>query len=947
MKHALILFCFIAVSWCVHGQPYTTFNYSVPEGFPSVEIYDVHQDRKGFLWFSSDNGVIRFDGKQIESFHVKDGLSDPVVFGFSEDHRGRIWFRTFSGKISYYDQGKIVTYPHNDKLAHLTSYSIIQSLHCDSLDQLWFTAGKFFCKIDKEGNLEVQEAKADAFQIRKLGDRFLVCRNGIAGTITNVTVGDESFPMRISDPLKQNPVFCAVTWNGNQYYSTNTDIFEYDGKILRRILAAKSNIISLSTDTENNLWVGYQNGGAERYSTSDFKDPWIPTFLANKSVTKVLQDHEGGFWFTTLERGAYYVPNLQIRNFSISMDPKIKTIVPAGNTIMMGDHTGNMYTLDAEFKPHKKKSLGLPILTSMADRQKRVWVSTLFDLWVLDSALNVKKMYSAVNAIDFSEDKDGCIWTYGGTRMRKFTPDLDLAIDKSIRFLYRSLYVDDSLILLSGRVGLRVLNKSFDLVNTPQKLSNLKITDIANLNDSTFLISTMGTGFWLLNKRTWESVQFDAQNRFIANNVYCTYKNDSTLWLGTEKGVARINIRSLVEDDINFDYLTKSSGLVNNKINFLVPHGNSILAFADDGVSLIPHDFNKFATKKPIFYLREMLVNNQPVDTTQEINLSYDKNNVELTFGYISFNNHNIFVRYRLSESDPWLYTSSQRLQFSSLAPRSYSIELEYSTDNVQWILANDNRIEFTIAQPWWKVWYYQLPLVLVFVLIGYVYFRNRLAFTQQKQKYLEVINQHQQKLLQTEINTTERERGRIAKDLHDTVGTNLVALKMIIGQLLQKHQDPLADQIENQLQGVIHETKEIIYNLTPPGIERYGLFILLKNQIDKVNRMTSTAINFTPYGKDVHNQSLNLVILRVIQELISNSLKHARARNINIYISTFEDRINIIYEDDGIGFSHTESTRGFGLHNIESRIEAVKGMIKFESGDFGISYNIDIPFAN
>src|SRR5690349_24990295 len=85
-----------------YGQTLTYYNYSVAEGLPSAETYDIYQDEKGFMWFGTDNGVVKFDGKEMKIYHLKDSLTDPVVFGFQPDEKGRIWFRTFSGRLSYY-----------------------------------------------------------------------------------------------------------------------------------------------------------------------------------------------------------------------------------------------------------------------------------------------------------------------------------------------------------------------------------------------------------------------------------------------------------------------------------------------------------------------------------------------------------------------------------------------------------------------------------------------------------------------------------------------------------------------------------------------------------------------------------------------------------------------------------------------------------------------------
>ncbi|MFZ6012503.1 MAG: sensor histidine kinase, partial [Bacteroidota bacterium] len=204
----------------------------------------------------------------------------------------------------------------------------------------------------------------------------------------------------------------------------------------------------------------------------------------------------------------------------------------------------------------------------------------------------------------------------------------------------------------------------------------------------------------------------------------------------------------------------------------------------------------------------------------------------------------------------------------------------------------------------------------------------------------------HQQKLIQSEIVTLERERNRIAKELHDGVGTNLTAIKLMVNQLLKNYKEPLAHDVEEQFQIAIREIKEIIYGLTPPSLERYGLFTGLKNYVTKLNKSIPINISLKTFGNDSTKYELNIMVFRVLQELLSNSIKHSYARNITIHISSFDDLLNIVYEDDGIGFSYKPEQNGLGLDSIESRLQSINGTLKFESGKFGISYTIDIPLT-
>lgn len=136
----------------VKCQDLSFSNYSIREGLPSTEVYNVFQDSKGFIWFATDHGVVRFDGLEMKVFTVKDGLTDPVVFGFNEDEKQRIWFRTYSGRISYYKDGKIYSIPWNDELKDLFQNNITYSLF-SSRDTIYFSSGRYIGIINQDGQV--------------------------------------------------------------------------------------------------------------------------------------------------------------------------------------------------------------------------------------------------------------------------------------------------------------------------------------------------------------------------------------------------------------------------------------------------------------------------------------------------------------------------------------------------------------------------------------------------------------------------------------------------------------------------------------------------------------------------------------------------------------------------------------------------------------------------
>jgi signal transduction histidine kinase len=952
MQRLIFLLGFICCQWVVNGQSFTVYNYSIAEGLPSSEVYEVFEDRNGFIWFGTDHGVIQFDGQEMKIFQVKNGLTDPVVFGFKEDARGRLWFRTYSGRLCYLENGKIVHYPYNDKLQRVSSNGLLTFEYFADTDELWFSVRNRTGLIDAHGNITVDTLsgpqESGALLYRTMRDKDLLVTSSSTVGIEWVFIDKQGFSIEMTEPSYVNKVFSKIHWKGKLYLSAYNDVFEYDGKSIRRVINSPHPVISLSTDRDDNLWIGYMKGGVQRFSNGSFENPWEPEFLTLKSVTKVHQDKNGGIWFSTLENGVYHAPNISIHGFTMPQNSKIKSVNSSCDHIIVGDKIGVVRFFDQKnaVMSHEK-SFDYNIMSVFSDSRENFWVSGHSAIAVFDPEFNLKRVFPDKNATDFYETADSVVWGLGSQRMYEFDRNNNVIAERIFYHdIYRTFALQDTLVFLGARIGLHVRNRNFTYLKSLKELENFKISEILTLNDSTILFCTIGNGFTLLNTKSWKTLLYDAEHNFIANNIYATVVKDSTLWIGTEKGLARTSIRSLLTNKPEYEFLSKSSGLRSNTVNFLAAAENAIWAFSEDGFSVIPDTLTRFASDKPVFYIKAIESNDEPVDFQEKLVLDHEQNNVKISFGYISLNNNGVFLRYKINHDDDlWITTKDRVLELTSLAPGDYSFQLQYSIDNVNWKNALDP-ILFIINPPWYGKWYMYPAGISVLLVFGYFYFRYLQAIYRQKNHYLKIINEHQQKLIQSEVVTVERERNRIAKELHDGVGTTLTAIKLRVRQLLQVHHDPLADEIEDQFQTTISEIKNIIYGLTPPSLERYGLFTALKNYINKVGKTMPIGISLKTYGYDINRYELNIMIFRIIQELVSNSVKHSFAKNISIHVSSFDDVISIIYEDDGIGFKYDPIQNGLGLDSIDSRIRSINGTLKFDSGDFGISYNIEIPVS-
>ncbi len=112
-------------------------NYGTVDGLPGSEVYSVMQDSKGYMWFSTERGVARFDGYTFKTFNHCNTLAGRTIFEAKEDYKGRIWLRSWSGRLSYYYKDSVYAMPFNDTLVHLLKNHTITSLCVDSSEHLY------------------------------------------------------------------------------------------------------------------------------------------------------------------------------------------------------------------------------------------------------------------------------------------------------------------------------------------------------------------------------------------------------------------------------------------------------------------------------------------------------------------------------------------------------------------------------------------------------------------------------------------------------------------------------------------------------------------------------------------------------------------------------------------------------------------------------------------
>jgi signal transduction histidine kinase len=197
---------------------------------------------------------------------------------------------------------------------------------------------------------------------------------------------------------------------------------------------------------------------------------------------------------------------------------------------------------------------------------------------------------------------------------------------------------------------------------------------------------------------------------------------------------------------------------------------------------------------------------------------------------------------------------------------------------------------------------------------------------------------EQQKEILKNTVQAQEKERKRIARDLHDEVGAMLSVVKLNVGRIEKKSTDSkprsLATETKSYLDDVINQVRRISRDLMPPSLEKLGLSFALEEMVNWINKSDQVKIELSRKSKPARfDIKKELAVFRIVQELINNALKHSNASKIFIKIRFAENYMAVSVADNGVGFNPDKLEKtGLGLKNLESRAELMGGQYKMKS---------------
>lgn len=949
---------------------YNVFSYSVNEGLLQSTIHDLAFDNNNFYWISFPNGIQKFDGKTFTVVPIQPGLPDDKSVQFFQCSNGDLLLSHSAG-ISRYDlpsnrfsllyknspsaeKPSVFIGEQEEAIFFYTAAGHIAALNNKSY-QLQFTlptgqAGFMENEINRPRlsrnivdnvvafsikssiylwDLKARKIVAQSDPIRFLSAYFLELRSRTSVMfcsfepngglqLYNFTTKTIT-PHSIAGMTKARPISrCTFTpWHHSPIISFNNRVWEVDTALTsiqselvnfqNQPVAAEATISKVVADKRGNLCIVTVTGGIKKLIRNSYPIKYYRSTKAeNNNILSVMPDKQnnrilagttgnGLLVFDTLQQlvkhikqlpgmGKYFAPN------SILKDP-------AGGYYLFNNGEKDVWVLNKDLTLRKK----IAIATTLPEEKRGIpyfgnvlWQNGYSAL--TQSQGRIYKINFKHSSVTETEIIQG--YTMGGIRTS----------NNIITHSNDELYFVD--------VNSLALKKKIPFKNTGG------VRCFAGNAQGIYLGSNKG--IFKIDEQGKILLHVTRQQGLPDECIYAiAIDEDGILWCSSNKGIFKL------DKSLNLLQLQKEDGLQENEFNTNVvaaaPDGELFFGGVNGISSFYPRRIASTPEKLDLLFTK-IKINNQEaftdtgISTIEAIKLPHWQNSVSFDFIAVGNNNPDQYIyQYRMDGIDTgWLQNNDLQTVRYLLPPGKYIFKISASQlfDRNATALRS---VEITILPPFWETWWFIGGVALLLLLIP-AYIINNYARQRYRKKLGEIKTEHRVQL----------ERERISRDLHDSIGAyaNAVLYKT---ELLEKEEHPnaklnLMSDLKFASKDIITSLRETIWALKKEVYTAQDCIMRIRNFVQPLGRYyphISFSIEEETAAEIPMHYSKALNVVRILQEAVTNAIKHSNARHISIKSSQQNSSWQLEVADDGIGFleSSLEGTeQGDGLVNMKER---------------------------
>jgi ligand-binding sensor domain-containing protein len=818
----------VLYSKCLFSQAYQLKNYNVDNGISQPYVYTINQDKNGYLFVGTSDGIFKYDGVAFKALTKEDGLSENFITASYQDNSRNLWLGHNEGSATYYD-GKKFNIINTSRF----SKSPVTSIIGDDKGYVWFaTQNDGVFRINKD--FEVEAFKVEFSQQNIFSLNFTKNGELLVGTADGLSVykltGERRRPVlqgKITG-IPATKIQCIIKKRNSGSFWVGT---EDQGLFLltppatnskfsvtpigKNILVDIVNVTNVFEDTQSNLWISTFGNGVVKLMLSpttllysEYQRLSEDNGLGNKYIKTIYSDHEGNMWIGTYGSGLFELTdNFFTLYFHSTVDKgnNITAISISENTKWFGLEKGFMkINVGASQKwqvySGKNGFLDVKVTALFQQDTNRLIVGTEHDgAYLMDIHKNkfTKLNLTAdrlANSINHIAGNDNVIWIAtqsgifklenDGTVLKHYTTETGLT-HNTINHIY--LDKENTLWISTHSNFISSIEKDGTIKN--KKIYDgsglINITGIVKDQRNNMWIATYGNGVFKIDNTTDSITAFTTDNDLKSNYCYSIIDDGSNnIWIGHRMGLSRIKL-----DAVNtYGKEQGITGDCNYNSFFKDANGNAWFGTTDDAVMFDPHMDKKNLTA-PIVNITSLKMNDKFIDASKNVTLPYDEYKLRVDFIGVSFKvNSRIAYQYKLDGYDAdWSdKTYTNFAQYGKLTEGEYTFLLRaFNSDGVS--NSTPLSIHVSIAPPFWKSpWFIILMvagIIYIFYLIVKIRESNHRRFQAQLQKALnektrEVIIQKEEI---EKKNKDITDSIRYAKRIQDAILPDLEKLKRIL----------------------------------------------------------------------------------------------------------------------------------------------------------------------
>ena len=1004
MKQIRLYIFFLTLVVIAFGEDRTPFKrYTIEDGLSQNFIYAIAQDAVGVMWFGTKEGLNCFDGYSFRVFRYDAGdtssLSSNFVNSLYVDNAGTLWVGTWGGGLNKFNHSTLTfqtfrpTAQETENLLFIEKIIggpngtlIVSTTQGDIF--IFDPTNKKFSPVNYTGTNNTVSVKGlflepdTVLWVAAKGEGIF--RYSITtGAAKHFTAGSGRYGPASNRLEGINEDRQGRLWFAHQHgfdaYDRKTGIFEH-----HPIVAGASEWIGMSMKELSNG--KYFAHGFSAYGIYDPELKIFHPYSFGKGSSVTFVDHSGVMWISDGGHGI------------LKYNPAVERFNKRPGTMAV-----EMYRKEFE---QLQSFLTIPIAYPplnqfgiVKDQTGVLWFNKKNgNVYAFDAQKNTLKTFpinDVLHGIKFHYverifcDNSNTVWVTSGVEIAKY--------DRlSGTFVYYNLADYPS-------------NKSL----LKNKTEYVAITAVLQDRLGNYWFGTSAMGLIRFNEAQKEMRLYQARERdslTITNNFVLSVQNDphdvNILWIGTDGGglnrfdtkreivTHRFSVSNGLPNNVIYGILTDSRDLFWISSNFGIfcfdPLTMSVRRRYNAGDGLQNNEFNRFEfyqdekgkmffggiegwnsfhpgelgmrTFHPNIIFTDLKIVNtsiayppsEPLSRslwqTNSVILQPDQNIVTIEFSSLDYSSpEKNRYKYILEQFDKeWITAGTNHsVTYTNIGPGTYRFRVRGTNSEGVW---NDSEamLEIIVLPPYYRTWWFQLGISIIVIGAITLVVRQRFLIVRREQKLQEEFSRQL-------IEHQEQDRERIAAELHDSLGQNLLVVKnrAVLGARDIDVKDNTKEHFEYisaLVSDTLKEVREISHNLRPYQLDRLGLSEAIVSMAKKITESTSLIIddriddvdNIFPREKEIH-------IYRIIQESMNNIIKHSGAKHAELFVSRHTNIVSIIVHDNGKGIDEgiLQDSKGFGMKGMRERVRLLNGKMNISSAAHkGTTITIELPIA-